>query len=296
MKKMLLLALAVMLLSGLATAQTTKIIVGPMEGFDAAPIDADTSQVLVIPVYIRTAPGINIVALHLPVASNDDYIRPDSREAGDFFYPLPLWDDVSYLTPNEDPVNSGYMNHSILGIKDMGSEDPDSVNAIRTNGQFLQVATFRMTTQPFGDGLVHDDAFMLGVQNDNGGLVFADFVTGEMDNDAIEVSYSTLHLPDTQTGIDDEVVEIPTSYGLNQNYPNPFNAHTTISYSLPEGSDVTIDIYDIMGRKVTTLVSGYQNAGTHSAIWNANDVSSGVYLYKLTAGNYTETRRCNLLK
>jgi hypothetical protein len=59
---------------------------------------------------------------------------------------------------------------------------------------------------------------------------------------------------------------------------------------------VTIDVYDIMGRKIETLVSSHQSAGSHSVTWNADDVSSGIYLYRIQAGDYSESRRCNLLK
>ncbi|MEE9552993.1 MAG: T9SS type A sorting domain-containing protein [candidate division Zixibacteria bacterium] len=294
MKKMLLLALAVLLTFGLATAQTTKIVIGPLDGEDAGAIVADTNEVIEIQIWVRTAPGINIVGLHLPLASKNEYIQGDSRVEGEVFYPLPLWDDQSFLDPNEDSQNDGYSNHSYLAIKDFGAEDPDSINAIKSDGYFSQIMFYTMTTADSGYGFPHDDAFMIGTQDDNGGMVWVDFLTGEMDNDDIEVSIATLELPAT-TDIDDEI-EIPNSFSMSQNYPNPFNASTTINYSLPEGSYVTIDVYDIIGRKIKTLVSGHQNAGEHSVVWNADNVSSGVYFYRISSDDYSQTRRCNLLK
>jgi len=89
---------------------------------------------------------------------------------------------------------------------------------------------------------------------------------------------------------------IPKSINLSQNYPNPFNASTTISYTLPCQSDVTIDIYDILGRKVQTLVSTNQPAGYHRVIWQADEFTSGVYFYKLKTGDYIETKKMMLLK
>lgn len=89
---------------------------------------------------------------------------------------------------------------------------------------------------------------------------------------------------------------IPYKTLLTQNYPNPFNAQTTIRYSLPEESIVTIEIYDILGRKVETLINGIQAAGSHSKIWNAKDLPSCLYYYRITTGEYSETRKCILLK
>jgi len=83
---------------------------------------------------------------------------------------------------------------------------------------------------------------------------------------------------------------------LSQNYPNPFNASTTINYGLPRQSHVSIVIYDILGRKVTTLIDKLQPAGYHQTIWNADDFSSGLYFYKLQAGDYIETKTMMLIK
>jgi len=95
--------------------------------------------------------------------------------------------------------------------------------------------------------------------------------------------------------------QIPKEYILNQNYPNPFNPVTTLRYDLPEQSDVTITIYNMLGRKVKTLVNPTQDAGFKSMIWDAtNDygkpVSAGVYLYQIQAGEFVQTKKMVLLK
>jgi hypothetical protein len=100
---------------------------------------------------------------------------------------------------------------------------------------------------------------------------------------------------DPEMGID-LVLEIPTQYSLEQNYPNPFNISTLIKYELPNQSQVTIDIYDILGRKVTTVENAVQPAGYHEVIWNAGALPSGVYFYKLQAGNFSESNKMILLK
>ncbi|MCP4580458.1 MAG: T9SS type A sorting domain-containing protein [candidate division Zixibacteria bacterium] len=99
-----------------------------------------------------------------------------------------------------------------------------------------------------------------------------------------------------QTVSIDDLFQISLRYTLAQNYPNPFNASTTIKYELPNQARVTIDIYDILGRKVTTLIDRQQQAGYHQAIWQADDFSSGMYFYKIQAGDYIESKKMLLLK
>ncbi|MBN1153365.1 PKD domain-containing protein [candidate division KSB1 bacterium] len=103
-----------------------------------------------------------------------------------------------------------------------------------------------------------------------------------------------------------QVVPLPTEYDLSQNYPNPFNPETSINYQLPEDADVRLDIYNVRGELVTTLVNSRTNAGYHRATWNAkdrfgNDVSGGLYFYSIritteNADNYVFTKKMILLK
>ena len=95
--------------------------------------------------------------------------------------------------------------------------------------------------------------------------------------------------------------DIPNEYTIHQNYPNPFNPSTTLRYALPEQSDVKITIYDMIGRKVKTLVNSSQNPGYKSVIWDATDeygeqVGAGMYLYQIQAGEYMQTKKMVLLK
>jgi len=89
---------------------------------------------------------------------------------------------------------------------------------------------------------------------------------------------------------------LPTVTELHQNYPNPFNANTNISFDLAVAGNVSLNVYDITGRLVVTLLDGHKDAGNHVVVWDASSVSSGVYFYKLTAGDYTATKSMNLLK
>jgi len=93
-----------------------------------------------------------------------------------------------------------------------------------------------------------------------------------------------------------DLSQLPSDFALVGNYPNPFNAQTVIEYQLPMSSTVKLEVYNLLGSRVTTLVNGQQEAGYKSITWDASEVSSGIYFYKLTAGNYIETRRMMLVK
>jgi photosystem II stability/assembly factor-like uncharacterized protein len=94
----------------------------------------------------------------------------------------------------------------------------------------------------------------------------------------------------------DEFHQKPSSYILQQNYPNPFNPNTTISFDLPSKSFVSLKVFDLMGREVATIISEKMSAGTYSRQWNAVNMSSGIYFYRLQAGSYTQTKKLVLLK
>ncbi|MFQ5498351.1 MAG: T9SS type A sorting domain-containing protein [Candidatus Zixiibacteriota bacterium] len=90
--------------------------------------------------------------------------------------------------------------------------------------------------------------------------------------------------------------ELPTTFAVDQNYPNPFNPSTTVSFALPEASDVNLTIYNVLGQEVEVLVNGEMPAGNHTIEWFADNRSSGVYFYRLTANSFSETKKMLLLK
>ncbi len=106
----------------------------------------------------------------------------------------------------------------------------------------------------------------------------------------------------TDDGVDNEEVEdIPQVNALAQNYPNPFNPETSIAFSMKEAGRVTVDVYNVKGQKVKTLVDEYRQAGNHSVVWNGRDennskVASGVYFYKMRNGKFSSTKKMILMK
>ena len=82
----------------------------------------------------------------------------------------------------------------------------------------------------------------------------------------------------------------------SQKYPNPFNPVTTISYQLPEASTVTLTVFNTAGQEVALLIDGPVNAGFHTIQWDASDMASGIYFYRIKAGNFTDMKRMVVIK
>ncbi|MGA9121011.1 MAG: T9SS type A sorting domain-containing protein [Bacteroidota bacterium] len=89
---------------------------------------------------------------------------------------------------------------------------------------------------------------------------------------------------------------IPKVFGLGQNYPNPFNPTTNIIYDIPAQSHVTLTLVDLMGREVARVVDAVQPAGRYKAVFDASGLASGVYLYRIQAGTFVQSRKCMVVK
>jgi hypothetical protein len=103
------------------------------------------------------------------------------------------------------------------------------------------------------------------------------------------------------TGVGAQNANLPLTYSLEQNYPNPFNPTTSIKFTLPKASDVTLKVYDLLGREVRTLVNGTTEAGYYETVWNGHNnlgaqVATGVYIYRIEAGSFVSTKKMMLLK
>jgi len=110
--------------------------------------------------------------------------------------------------------------------------------------------------------------------------------------------YTTIKYVQTPTSVEERNTSVPSTFCLSQNYPNPFNPSTVISYQLPVMSKVMLKIYDLLGREVATLVNEEQSAGKYNyelGIRNY-ELSSGIYFYRLQAGDFIETRKMLVIK
>jgi hypothetical protein len=118
------------------------------------------------------------------------------------------------------------------------------------------------------------------------------------DNDSyvnLEDESANFTITDVQTsvGLQDE---IPTVFKLHSNYPNPFNPTTIINYDLPRTMNADLSVYNVLGQKVTTLISGIQHAGFHSVTWDASYLAGGAYFIKLQADEFVQIKKSILLK
>ena len=93
-----------------------------------------------------------------------------------------------------------------------------------------------------------------------------------------------------------EVEGTPTNYSLSQNYPNPFNPSTTIEFSIPEAGTVKLVVYDALGKEISVLENKELAAGKYSYNWNAGDLASGIYFYKMESNNFVQVRKMLLVK
>lgn len=108
--------------------------------------------------------------------------------------------------------------------------------------------------------------------------------------------YELVITPGTALSTDEERIEIPTEFSLSQNYPNPFNPVTRISYQLPNHSHVQLTVYDMLGRRIAKLVDESQNPGNYEVNFDASQFSTGMYIYRIEAGEFSQTRKMMLVK
>lgn len=109
------------------------------------------------------------------------------------------------------------------------------------------------------------------------------------------IGWKVLNYTGGTTGIEDEG-SVPLSFNLSQNYPNPFNPTTTIEYTIPQSRFVSLKVYDILGREVKTLVHQQELSGTYKVLFNGSELASGVYFYRIEAGEFISTKKLILLK
>jgi photosystem II stability/assembly factor-like uncharacterized protein len=178
-----------------------------------------------------------------------------------------------------DQVNHGLTDSITLCLATSGS----TVMAGTNSQGVFRLADDGATWVPFNDGLLSKCINSLGI---HGNFVFA----GSGDNLGVwRRPLQQLLEQNTGDGV-------PWAFALEQNYPNPFNPSTTIRYSLPERSHVSLAVYNMLGQQVTVLQNGEQEAGYHDVRFDASNLPSGVYFYRLQAGSYVETRKLCLVR
>jgi len=189
------------------------------------------------------------------------------------------------LTFNGEQVTAGstVRAHAVKGDQVVGSF------TLTTNGQFGFMPVYAGASGDNASGLSSGEEFYLVVNDVKTDEVF----TWTNNGDRIEVTRLST------AGSNPQV--LPTGYSLEQNYPNPFNPSTVIRYRVPVTSRAKIEVFNVLGASVAVIFNGLAAAGEHEIVWDGRDdagmpTASGVYFYRLTADNYTETRKMMLLK
>ncbi len=244
---------------------------------------------------------------HAPAGSDPDVVFHRSTNGG------VTWS--SGIRVNQDAPNNGKVQfYPVIAVDDMGG-----VNVVYYDGRNNTDSTVEVFLSRSTDGGDHwtdykisDHSFkpkqatgFIGTMGDHIGMTQVNnklYPVWMDDHNNAEGNFriwsATIDL--TTIGINKITSEVPSGFSLEQNFPNPFNPSTKISFDVPaqgKGSkNVKLVIYDNTGREITTLINAQLQTGTYRADWDASGYASGVYYYKLTADNFSETRKMVLLK
>jgi hypothetical protein len=247
-----------------------------------------------VPVYFdfSAEPSAFVANVHLPLGVRDTYIDSIPASLCSFnYFPFNQWDDASFLARFESspPNPTGYHSRSFMGFADLGGGSNPWLNYTTiTQGLNFKIHT-RNNSSWVGTTV---SALQNGVSSTLDGPSLGDTVGGP--GYSIQIHYAYLHFS-TGSSVDENQT-MPTAFSVAQNYPNPFNVKTTISFALPTSADVTVTIYDITGKLIQIINVGKMDVGVNSVIWDASNVGSGIYFYKVVAGEFSQTMKATLLK
>ncbi len=196
-----------------------------------------------------------------------------------------------------------------LPLDTLHAADPNLVDVSTIGAGTNTLVHFATLSDTSEAKVIFDDnaatAYIAGfrVNKDSSGVFV--YIAGRpyrLDTAASKANYNYIidnwMISELPTGMRDQETSAiaPGSFSLNQNYPNPFNPSTRISYSIQKAGLVTLKVYDILGREVATLFNGFQQPNSYSVSFNASGLASGIYFYKLKAGDFVQTRKMMLLK
>ncbi|NUN10109.1 MAG: T9SS type A sorting domain-containing protein [Ignavibacteriaceae bacterium] len=165
------------------------------------------------------------------------------------------------------------------------------------SGEWSTPTNLTQTPAMNEDGL-HLASYVAGSAGQYTAFVWSHYEAGNTGHPIVDTNPSVIYVAavpfNVTVGVEDETS--PVSFTLNQNYPNPFNPATTISYNLSGRANVSLKVFDMLGREVASLVNGVKEAGNHTVSFDASNLTSGLYVYRLDAGSQTATRKMMLVK
>jgi len=273
--------------------------------------DAFTNVSLPIPFQFAEVPQTSINICTNGFAnfgtSSTAYINNLSATTAPFNVIAPFWDDLYFHSTSSvttDVLGTAPNRVFVIQYNDVGIYPSSS--AWRLNFQIRLYETTNIIEFSYGGTTPGTETFTasIGLKGAVGGPGnFIDATTGSTTtaNNSIAqfpargLKYRLIPGP---TGFSNtkNLVERPKEFKLEQNYPNPFNPTTTIQFAVPSVSDVKLEVFNILGQKVASLVNRRMEAGVHTVNFNATNLSSGVYFYRLQAGNFVQTKKMMLVK
>jgi hypothetical protein len=215
---------------------------------------------------------------------------------GEFYDNVQHFDEATPVTPNATGINFA-LDIFVPGYRSFGGyvNGPDGITVEGAVVTAMVNGVISGVTVTDLDGYYTFEGIEPNIYN-----VAADAEDGSGER-AQPIDATINDVPDADinieaTSVGDDTAPMPTASSLAQNYPNPFNAQTQISFSLAQAGRVELDVYNMVGQKVATLVNGDYTPGTYSVTWNAGNVSSGIYYYRLKTAGQTQTMKMTLLK
>ncbi len=219
------------------------------------------------------------------------------------FVPHPVTENlpvIDVINPARQSIVNGETDYTVTAYDpDNGSSNSDGISRLEIDlGQFLAESHDSFTV--FSSAEFSSPPYSMHVDTDTipDGVYFLFIKAISIQGDTVDIRFS--HIvdntgPSVPTGIPDGQNN-PGEFQLIQNYPNPFNPSTTIRYSLPNANFVTLKIFNLLGQEIQTLVSEKQAAGQYSVIFDAKNLASGIYFYRLRAGEVVQTRKAVLMR
>jgi len=232
-------------------------------------------------------------------------------EAAEFVYPeRPDRARMAAMnpTPLRGRLNTGRNMSVLLSVRGVQLDDPGEIRVLTKDELCVGSVSIQNQNSEIGstvglavwgddaetkekDGAEEGESLVFKLLNRKGETVFTpNWEDGEAIYRTDELSVGTIDLPSNSRDL------LPNEFVLEMPYPNPFNAVTRIAFGLPEASQVAIRVFDITGREVATIVSCELQAGSHTAVWNAEEFTSGIYLVKMETPSFSDVRKVTLIK
>jgi uncharacterized lipoprotein YddW (UPF0748 family) len=219
----------------------------------------------------------------------------DSLKNSLYSYPaliprMPWKDSIPPLPPSNLTVTGNLSTATLHWQKPAPAADGDT-------------ARYFVVYRAVNDTVDMSDPRMIRFLSPNDTTQFVDAISPNLQYNYIVTAVDRLHNESAPakvgyivTGVGESIVGLPYEYRLDQNYPNPFNPRTTISFTLKQTGVTTLKVYDLLGREVATLVDGVTSTGNHSITFSGEQLSSGVYFYRVFSGSFVETKKMILQK